>query len=155
MTQPAAFLQEMEQIAVAAQADEIAFRKSMAATLAGHERARQYAFRRLTVATAMARAACAAETEEDRSACALAALYREFGWLAATERRQRIGAAAAPLALAIVQAARPREQGEAPADCRAVTAAFAAFEAWYEAENGAPLLAALDQDIPDMPLVEV
>lgn len=145
-------LGRLDAAAKAAQAAEIAFRRSVADGIARHERLRQFAFRRLGLAQALAAAVAAAETEEAAAAAGAAALQRELGWHSETEARTRILDAFRPVTLAVWAEGRPAE--EAAEDGVPVEDAFAAFEAWYEAEFGQPFLALLDVEIPEMPVVE-
>lgn len=150
-----AFIVEFATIATAAQKEEIAFRRNIAAEIERRERARQFAYRRLEVARLMAAAAVGAATAEDAHAKQVDALKGEFGWHADTERRKTIFAAWQPITLAVWEQVKPataasETAGEGPN----VGEAFSAFEAWYETEFGSPFLAILDHEIPEMPVVE-
>lgn len=149
-------LDRLDAAAKAAQAAEIAFRRSVADGIARHERLRQFAFRRLGLAQALAAAVAAAETAEAAAAAGAATLQRELGWHSETEPRTRILHAFRPVTLAVWAEGRPAEEA-AKAEVEGgvpVEDAFAAFEAWYEAEFGQPFLALLDVEIPEMPVVE-
>lgn len=159
---PPPVLDRLDRAAKAAQAAEIAYRATVVQEIARHERLRQFAFRRLWIARALA-TSLAEESEADAAAAAgEAVLMRELDWQAPTEARGRILAAFRPVTLAVWAAVRPPEgEPEAAAeavpqseDSAAVEQAFAAFEAWYEDELGTPFLALLDQEVPETPLVE-
>ncbi len=126
-------------------------------------RARQYAFRRLSLAELMSRTARMAKDEEQAIAAQLAALRSEFGWHGDTEPRRRIFAAWQPVALAVWQnvkptsdekdlaASAPSEPLPPPPD---IGTALAEFEAWYLAEFGSNYLSILDQEVQELPVVE-
>lgn len=148
------FLGELDRAAIAAQQDELEFRKSVAEGIARRERARQFAFRRLDLARTMLTAARSAESEQDAVKRQIAALKSEFGWHSDTGARPRIYAAWEPVALAIWRSL-PAKDGVTKDTSRAsVGEAMLAFEAWYQAEAGHPFLALLDHEIPEMPVVE-
>lgn len=157
------YLDALDAAAKSAQAEEIAFRNSISAQIQRHERRRQFAFRRLGIAQLLTAPIAVAENEEAAVATASTALCNEVGWYADTEIRARILTAFRPVIVAIWAATRPLPSGgEAsgakgaapPAHAPAVTAALAQFETWYEGEIGAPFLALLDQEIPELPVVE-
>lgn len=153
------FLSALHQTALAAQREEIAFRDNVAREIASRERARKYAFRRLSLAELMVQAARRAETEEAAIAVQTAALRTEFGWHGDTEQRRRIFAAWRPVALATWEGVRPRPAeadagAAAPADRPDVVAALSAFEAWYLQEFGSNYLDLLEVEIEELPVVE-
>ncbi len=153
------FLSALHQTALTAQREEIAFRDNVAREIASRERARKYAFRRLSLAELMAQAARRAESEEQAIAAQTAALRSEFGWHGDTEQRRRLIAAWRPVALTAWEAVRPRstEAGEkepAPMERPDIAAALATFEAWYFAEFGSNYLDLLEVEIEELPVVE-
>lgn len=148
------FLGRLDGKAKAAQAAEIAFRQTVTAEIARHERQRQFAFRRLGIARVLAAAVADADEEADAVEAGGHALRRELDWFSGSETRTRVLAAARPLILAAWAAVRADGEAADAGTADAVEEAFAAFEAWYEAETGAPFLALLDQEVPETPLVE-
>lgn len=158
------FLSALLQAATEAQSEEVAFRNNIAREIEKRERARQYAFRRLSVADLMARAAGTAKDEERAVAAQVAALRAEFGWLGDSERHRRIFDAWRPVALTVWENVKPQQaQADAatvaappgaPASPPDVVAALAAFEAWYLAEFGSNYLSILDQEVLELPVVE-
>ncbi|MFN3745531.1 MAG: hypothetical protein ACK4TL_12570 [Hyphomicrobiaceae bacterium] len=150
-------LRPLADAAAAAQREEISFRDNVGREIERRERARQYAFRRLSLAELMLKAAHGAEDEEKAIAAQTAALRAEFGWHGESEPRKRIFAAWRPVALAVWAATRPpAEETEAagivpPPD---IADALLAFERWYEAEFGSNYLAILDQEKQEYPVVE-
>ena len=156
-----AFLSALRHAATAAQNEEISFRNNVGREIEQRERARQYAFRRLSIAELMAQAARGAEGEEQAIAAQTAVLRAEFGWHGDSEPRRRIFAAWRPVAVAIGAAVRPPPveaagaSGPSPSSSPPnVSAALATFEAWYLAEFGSNYLAILDQEMQELPVVE-
>lgn len=150
---PPAFVARFDAAAKAAQAAEIAFRNNIAAEIARHERARQFAFRRLGLARDLSAAVAGAENEDAAAAAGAAALKRELDWHGETEHRARVLAAFRSVSLA-VWAATSGDSEDAGAVDQAVDQAFAAFEAWHRDEVGTEFFALLDQELPEFPVVE-
>ena len=154
------FLSALRQAAHAAQAEEISFRNHVGREIEKRERARQYAFRRLSIAELMARAAHDAKDETAAVDAQTAALRSEFGWHGDTEARRQIIEAWRPVALAVWATVRPLPPdgdavgGAAEVPPPDVGAALAAFEAWYLAEFGSNYLSILDQEVQELPVVE-
>lgn len=152
-------LSALHQTAVAAQREEMSFRDNVGREIAARERARKYAFRRLSLAELMLRAARRAEDEENAVAGQTAALCAELGWHGDTAQRRRIVTAWRPVALAAWEAVRPRStdagaEEPAPAEQPDIAAALATFEAWYLAEFGSNYLEILEIEIQELPVVE-
>ena len=131
-----------------ANAAEQAHQAEAARRAAELRQARAFAWRRLNLVRAVAAAVRAAEDAETATAAGRSAFLREVGWNGATQAQRDVGDRFAPVALAIWSAGRG-EPGEDAA------AAVDAFEAWYAGERGVPLLALMERDIPELPLVEV
>lgn len=154
------FLSALRDAALAAQREEISFRDNVAREIASRQLARQYAFRRLSTAELMARAARGAEDEVQAIAAQIAALRSEFGWHGDTEPRRRIFAAWQPVALAVWAAVRPPPaEADAPASQPPspppdIGATLATFEAWYLAEFGSNYLDILEVEMQELPVVE-
>ena len=155
------FLSGLRHAATAAQNEEISFRNNVGGEIEKRERARQYAFRRLSITELMGQASRGAENEEQAIGAQTAVLRGEFGWHGDTEPRRRIFAAWQPVAVAIWAAVRPPPV-EADAGASApssevqpdISAALATFETWYLAEFGSNYLAILDQEMQELPVVE-
>ncbi len=154
MTETIAFLAALEQAAHAAQREEIAFRENVAAEIAKRERARQFAFRRLGLLKAVVTSSSAAKDEAEAVARGRVALKAELGWLSDTEARGPILEAWGAVAQAVWRALHPEDGAGTDSELPSVGDAMAAFEAWYEATHGSAFLALLDQEIPEMPVVE-
>ncbi|MCA0301155.1 MAG: hypothetical protein LCH95_02020 [Proteobacteria bacterium] len=150
----------------AAEAAERAVRAQVEAQLKEAERARAFAWRRLSALADMARIAA---LEPDRDLAVerqLVALFREIGWV--EDGLGELGDGARPLldwlrpiAESLHAACHPAPPADdastAPADPPAVSdpiAAFRAFEAWYEAERGQPFLQVFERYMPPTPVVE-
>lgn len=154
-----AFLSALRNAATEAQREEIAFRDNVSREIEMRERARQYAYRRLSIAELMAQVARSAEDETQAVAAQIAALRNEFGWHGDAEPHRRIFAAWQPVGVAVWACVKPPPEGGAPASevpppLPDVAAALAAFEAWYVAEFGSNYLAILDQEKQEFPVVE-
>lgn len=156
-----AFIAELEDAAKAAQRAEIAFRKGIAAEIARHERDRQFAFRRVDLASRMAVAAQDRSARDEAIAAQIAALRAELGWYGDTPERTRIIEAWNKVAEAIWRETHGGDGGKAGADAGAgagagasVAASMLAFEAWFETEFGKPFLELFDQEIEELPVVE-
>ena len=147
----------------AAEVAEREVRASVEARLREAERARTFAWRRLSALSDMARVAA---LEPDRDVAVerqLVALFRDIGWI--ENGLSELGEGVRPLldwlrpiAEALHAEAHPiaSEDGQ-PAEPPVIAdpiAAFRAFEAWYEAERGEPFLQVFDRYMPPTPVVE-
>ncbi len=151
------FLGPLAVAAAAAQREEINFRDNVAREIEKRERARQYAFRRLSTAELMLQAARSSKDAEGAIAAQSSALATEFGWHGEGEAPRKILAAWRPVTLAVWEAVKPPpEDAEATPSAPApdIVAALAEFERWYEAEFGTSYLAILDQEKLEYPVVE-
>ena len=147
----------------AAEAAERTVRAEVEAQLKEAERARAFAWRRLSALSDMARIAA---LEPDRQVAVerqLVALFRDIGWIDAG--LDDLGEGARPLldwlrpiAEALHAEAYPVEAGadgepQDPAIADPI-AAFRAFEAWYETDRGQPFLQVFERYMPPTPVVE-
>lgn len=149
----------------AAEAAERTVRAEVESRLKEAERARAFAWRRLSALADMARLA-AVEPERDLAVeRQLVALFREIGWI--ENGLDELGEGARPLLdwlrpiaeslHALAHPAPPATDGAAAAEPPPVAdpiAAFRAFEAWYEAERGQPFLQVFERYMPPTPVVE-
>ncbi len=152
---PPAFLAALDAAAAAAQREELAFRHSIAEQIAAHERRRAFAFRRADIARIVTTAMAAAPDRKAAEEAGENALRQELGWHGWSEARGRILAAFRPVLAAIAAARLPPAEGQPATPPADIQAAFAAFEAWYQAETGTPFLALFDVEMPELPLVEI
>lgn len=152
MSSQIGFVAALEQAATAAQQEELRFRANVASEIARRERERQFAFRRVELAKVMARAAAPAATLEEASAAQVAAFRREFGWHGENEQRKAALEAWRAVADAVWRDLKPDASSGQPRTT--VPEAMAQFEAWYTTRFGSHYLTLLDQDIPELPVVE-
>ncbi len=151
------FLAALSEAAVAAQREEIAFRDNVAREIEKRERARQYAYRRLSTAELMLAAARKSENEEMAVTAQTATLRAEFGWHGESDAHKRILGAWRPVALAVWAVVKPLPETTDEAEALPlpdITAALAEFERWYETQFGTNYLAILDQEKQEYPVVE-
>jgi hypothetical protein len=141
-------------------------RASVDAQIQAAERARAFAWRRLSALSDMARVAA---LEPDRDIAVerqLAVLFREIGWIEGDLTELGEGARPLldwlrPIAEALHAEAHPlpvdaEGDGESPEPPVVADpiAAFRAFEAWYEAERGTAFLQVYERYMPPTPVVE-
>jgi hypothetical protein len=145
----------------AAEAAERTIRANVEAQLKQAERARAFAWRRLSALSDMARIAA---LEPDRAVAVdrqLVALFREIGWIDGAldelgESNRPLLNWLRPIAETLHADAHPVETGdttELPPVSDPI-AAFRAFEAWYEAERGEAFLQVFERYMPPTPVVE-
>ncbi len=149
-----------------AEAAERSVRASVDAQIQAAERARAFAWRRLSALSDMARVAALEPERELAVERQLEVLFREIGWIEGGLAELGEGARPLldwlrPIAEALHAEAHPLPvdadgRGEAPEPPVVADplAAFRAFEAWYEAERGAPFLQVYDRYVPPTPVVE-
>jgi hypothetical protein len=163
MTAMTAFLESLKAAAEDAEAAERQFRREISARIAGLERERSFAYRRLNLMRAIAEAVAAAEDEEDAAASAVAVLRERLGWETQSEvRTQVLSRFEAVGEAAFRSVARPaeappgesaRQVGEQP-DATPVPQALADFEAWYAGTHQTEFLALFEHYMPDTPRVD-
>ena len=151
----------------AAEAAERSVRANVEAQIQAAERARAFAWRRLSALSDMARVAALEPDRELAVERQLEALFREIGWIEGG--LAELGEGARPLLdwLRPIAEALHAEAHPAPADPDAASgspaqeppltdpiAAFRAFEAWYEAERGEAFLQVYERFMPATPVVE-
>jgi hypothetical protein len=122
----------------------------MAQEVARLERRRAFAHRRVYLVRLLAAAAAPAEAEEAAAAARRAAVRRALGWGGESDFRRAVLDGLRPAGIAVWRCARG---GEA-AQPSVVQAALEAFETWYEATHGQPCYSLLDQEPPEVGLVE-
>jgi hypothetical protein len=152
VTQPPGFLSELETAALAADAEETAFRREAAARIETLERARTFAFRRLNVLRAMAEAAGRAPDAEASIAAQLALIRDRLGWQAAEgETPRAVLDRLAALAACVDGDVRAGTAELAPdSPC----AELARFESWYAERFGSAFWALFDRYVPETPVVD-
>jgi hypothetical protein len=147
----------------AAEAAERTVRAEVEVQLKEAERARAFAWRRLSALGDMARIAALEPDREVAVERQLVALFRDIGWV--DTGLDELGEGGRPLldwlrpiAEALHAGAHPVEAGadgepQEPAIADPI-AAFRAFEAWYEADRGQPFLQVFERYMPPTPVVE-
>jgi len=150
----------------AAEAAERSVRASVDAQIQAAERARAFAWRRLSALSDMARVAALEPDRELAVERQLEVLFREIGWIEGDLAELGEGARPLldwlrPIAEGLRAEAYPvpvdaEGHGEAPEPPVVAdpVAAFRAFEAWYEAERGTAFLQVYDRYMPPTPVVE-
>jgi hypothetical protein len=143
----------------AAETAERKVRAAVEAQIREAERARTFAWRRLSALSDMARVAA---LEPDRDLAVerqLEALFRDIGWI--ENGLAELGDGARPLLDWLrpihAEAHPPEPEAGRPPEPPVIAdpiAAFRAFEAWYEAERGEPFLQVFDRYVPPTPVVE-
>ena len=160
-TVPEALIARLEADCTAAEQAERAVRAEIEARLRAVERVRAFAWRRLNVLKDMLTVAAG---EPDRAVAVdrqLAGLFRDIGWIESSV--EELGAAGLPLLDRLrpiaeaLHAACHQPEPTAPVPAEAgfdAVAAFAAFEAWFEADRGQPFLEVFERYVPPTPVVE-
>lgn len=145
-------LSTLQSRAEEANRDEIRHQQEAARKAAELRAAREFAWRRLNILRSIS-GAMRAETEDEPALLAgQAAMLRETGLDLSTQPRRDLVAAFQPVLRAIRQAT---GENSDPDSADAVLAALAEFEAWHQRDRGAPFLALMEREIPNLPLVEV
>lgn len=154
-----ALLKTFESAAADAQAAEMQYRAESVQRIAQLERERAFAFRRLNLLKAIAGAVRQAEKEEDAVPGGLALLRDRLNWAAVDEARNEVLTRFSPVVSAMVRAVRQQETSAEPAAgqhaAQAVAAALAEFEAWYLDHRRNAFWVLFEQELPELPLVEV
>ncbi|GLK80595.1 hypothetical protein [Methylopila turkensis] len=146
-----AVLDALQNAALAADAEEKRFRAEVAAGIEAREAARRHAFRRYAFLKALVAADAAAPDREASRMAQATAAAGEFEWEEIDGARRTVIDALRPLADAVHDA---RLSGHGAEAGERVLAAFAAFEAWHEAERGRPFAEVFDRYVQETPLVD-
>jgi len=163
-----AFLDGLEQQAHAASAAEENFRRDIARQLRELEQERAFGFRRLNLMRSVIDAVASGKDEEEALAKGRETVAQELQIGAETavnlETLQRFepvlracwGACVAETDAETETAdAADADAGSETAGAAAVAAALAAFEAWFSTARNGSFLSLMDQEIVELPLVEV
>jgi hypothetical protein len=148
----APLLDTLKAVAERAGETEKAYRRETAQRIAALERERTFAFRRLNFMRAVIAAVAGAETEEEATTRAAAALCDQIGWDGLSEARTAVLDQFAAVTKAI-SADLDQEAEQARGD-GAVLAALGTFEAWYGATHTGPFWALFDQYVPQTSVVD-
>ena len=151
-THLAHYLDELDQQAKAANVAEDEFRRNITHRIRELEQARAFAFRRLNVMKSIAQAVAEAKDEEEVKAKASAAFLAEVSWTGGSQSQRDVVEKFMPVALAVWHAGKPEaDEGTAGK----IAAELAAFEAWFAQNREAPFLTLMQQEVLELPLVEV
>jgi hypothetical protein len=144
------FLEGLQVAARDADLAEAAFRRQVATRVAGLERDRAFAYRRLNLMRAIAEAVGQAEEEQPAVAYALAALRGRLGWESDSDARAAVLTRFAPVAQAMFASVVSNEQ---PSEMD-VGASLARFEAWYSESHTTPFWTLFENYMPETPRVD-
>jgi hypothetical protein len=144
------FLESLQVAAREADLAEAACRREVATRVAGLERDRAFAYRRLNLMRAIAEAVGQAEEEQPAVAYALAALRSRLGWESDSDARAAVLTRFAPVAQAMFASLVPNEQ-QSEMD---VGASLTRFEAWYSENHTTPFWTLFENYMPETPRVD-
>ncbi len=144
------FLEDLQAAAHAAEAAETAFRRELAERMAGLERERAFAFRRVNLMKSVVEAVTSAEDEQMAVGYACAVLRARLRWDSESETRAAVLTHFTPVAQAIFADLKPSEEDGA----MNVAPALAQFETWYAQTHPTPFWTLFDQYMPETPLVD-
>jgi hypothetical protein len=148
-----AFLEDLATAAREAKTAEAGFRREVAARIAGLERERAFAFRRLNLMKVIVEAVGRAEDVPTGVAYGTAALRARLGWDSDSESRAAVLASFAPVAEAVFAGLTPSEQGKETNETK-LHAALTQFETWYAQTHATPFWSLFEHYIPETPLVD-
>ena len=147
----ASFLEAFKAAAARAQAAEAQYRQEAVQRVAQLEKERAFAFRRLNLLNALAEVTGRAENEEAAITDGLALLRERLSWSTVDEARSEVLSRFAHVVVAVARAVtQPQDASPGP-----VPDALAEFEAWYLDQRRNPFWILFEQELPDLPLVEV
>ncbi len=146
------YLDELDRQAKAANVAEDEFRRNIAKRVRELEEERAFAFRRLNLMKSVGQAVADAKDEEEVKVRGSAAFLTEVGWTGGSQFQRDVVEKFAPVALAVWAASKPEAKDE---DAAEITKELAAFEAWFAQDRETPFLTLMQQEIPELPLVEI
>lgn len=152
------YFEELNSAARDANVAEELYRKDALARIKQLELERAFAFRRLNLIKAVASSMTGAKDDAEATARASAAFLGEIGWTGASEMQREVLGRFLPVITALRDATRePADPGDAPreADKPLIKQELAAFEKWYAEKRNAPFLSLMEQEVLELPLVEV
>lgn len=153
-----AYLDELNDAARDANVAEETYRKDALTRIKHLELERAYAFRRLNLIKVVASSMNGAKDEAEAIARASATFLSEIGWTGASEAQREVLGKFLPVIVALQEAAKaPADTGDAgsAADKPSIKQELAAFETWYAEKRNAPFLRLMEQEVLELPLVEV
>ena len=145
------FLDGFKAAAARAETVETQYRQEAAHRIAQLEKERAFAFRRLNLLSAVAGAVGQAENEDAAVANGLALLRDRLDWSTVDEARSEVLSRFAAVVAAVLRAiTRPED-----ASSGSVADTLSEFEAWYLDHRRNPFWILFEQELPELPLVEV
>jgi hypothetical protein len=142
-----AYLDGLKVAADQAEAAERQFRREVAQRIAGLERERSFAFRRLNLMRAVIEAVAGTEEEEIAVANVVAILREKLGWVTQSEAREEVLSRFAAVGEAAFRSVASPEQTAAVS----VRQALADFEAWYAGSHQTAFLDLFERYMPETP----
>ena len=151
-TAATSFLDELKTVATRAEAAEAQYRQEAVQRTAQLEKERAFAYRRLNLLNAVAGAMPRAVEDEDAAVTDGLVLLRDrLNWSTVDESRNEVLRRFAPVVVAVLRAVAHPES----ASPGSVADALAEFETWYLDQRRNPFWALFEQELPELPLVEV
>ena len=145
------FLDEFAAAADRAAAAETQYRHEAVQRIAQLEKERAFAFRRLNLMKAVTAAVAPAEDEDAAVAGGLALLRDRLDWSSVDEARTEV----LSRFTSVVVAVRHGVASPQDAPSGSIAGALAEFEAWYRDRRGNSFWVLFEQQLPELPLVEV
>ncbi len=145
------FLEELKAAATRAEAAEAQYRQDAVQKIAQLERERAFAYRRLNLLNAVAGAAARAEDEDAAVTDGLALLRERLDWSTIDDARSEVLSRFAQVVAAVARAVR-RSEGPSSGS---IVDVLAEFETWYLDRRGNSFWMLFEQELPELPLVEV
>lgn len=153
-----AYLDELNTAARDANIAEETYRKDALARIKQLELERAYAFRRLNLIKTVASSMSGAKDEAEAVARASATFLSEIGWNGASEAQREVLGKFLPVIVALQEAVKaPADAGDADraTDKPSIKQELAAFETWFAGKRNVPFLSLMEQEVLELPLVEV
>lgn len=149
MTRAAAWIEDLTEATLAADAAEKAYRAEYAKRVEQLAQERAFAFRRANLLRSVADAVAKAEDEQMAVAYGLATLRSRLGWGQESPAREEIISRFAPICAALHET--PEVQAKDAAD---PAEALAVFEAWHMEARGVPFWVLFERWMPETPVVD-
>lgn len=146
------YLDELDRLAKEANVAEDEFRQNIAKRVRELEEARAFAFRRLNLMKSVGQAVADAKDEEEVKAQASTAFLAEVSWTGGSQFQRDVLEKFMPVALAVWAASKPDAKEE---DAAEIAKELAVFEAWFAQDRETPFLTLMQQELPELPLVEI
>jgi hypothetical protein len=146
------YFDDLDRQARAANAAEDEFRNNISKRMRELEEERAFAFRRLNLVKAIGAAVLGAKDEDEAKEQGASAFLTEVSWTGGSQSQRDVVARFEPVALALWAASKPEATAQ---DTANVSKELAAFEEWFGQNREAAFLTLMQQELPELPLVEV